>query len=107
MMMHGQIRLGAGTLLVPAPLCIGSVRMVGWRNLVVRPAVAALYDYVLNLLVPDTLKKRRIARRAEVVQRAHSPQDGTGKSCGQYRAALSVDGAEAHHLDLGHAGSRC
>lgn len=77
--MRGTIRFDRGVHHLPGTLYIGSMRVVGSRNFVVRSALAALYGHVLNLIVLDRLKQGRTAGRAIVGVGPLSSNNGTDK----------------------------
>ena len=64
--MRATLNLGPGVYSVPNTVYVGSMRMRGHRRRVVRPALAALKDYVLKLVLMDIFKKRPLAATASV-----------------------------------------
>jgi hypothetical protein len=61
------LRLKPGVYRLSKPMQIGSMRVMGARNLVVFPALSAFYRKVYDLFVGDPLKKNLPAPAAEII----------------------------------------
>jgi hypothetical protein len=62
-----MLRLKAGTYRIDKPMQIGSMRLMGTRNLVIFSAVSAPYRNIRSLIVGHFLKKNLSAPTADII----------------------------------------
>src|SRR5688572_23142050 len=102
--MRGTIRFCAGRHRLRAPMEIGSMRVVGPRNLIKRFAPAALYHHVLGLLVRNPVKQDVVTRAADILHVAVARKCGAKVIELHNRPLLAGRGVWDHlHLYLCHA----
>jgi hypothetical protein len=78
-MRHSVLKLEPGVYKLDRPMEIGSMRVVGARNLVVFPALTTLYRKVHDLLVGGTLNKNLPAPAAEIINISATFEDRPNK----------------------------
>ncbi len=74
-----MLKLRAGRYAIAKPMQIGSMRLVGPRNLIIFSAASASYRKMRNLLVCHILKKNLPATTADVIDISATFQGGPHK----------------------------